>query len=145
MPTQISLQQTAVIIAVSTLKSITTISSLNFQNTDTNGKIMLRRSAISPFEEASSIFSPSRAQNPIRIDFFGDNVDSIRIFDPITQRSIETIETFTILPFRRFKQTNVCRFADQIPEGTRIIFYEPSTIAEELSSDFHKFAKTDFG
>ena len=29
---------------------------------------------------------------PFRIEFFGDEVDSIRTFDPITQRSIDTVK-----------------------------------------------------
>jgi len=33
-----------------------------------------------------------------RIEFFGDEVDSIRRYDPITQRSIEEIDTVDILP-----------------------------------------------
>lgn len=35
---------------------------------------------------------------PIRLDFFGDTVESIRTFDPITQRSIEQIQEAEIIP-----------------------------------------------
>ncbi len=35
---------------------------------------------------------------PVRLDFFGDTVESIRLFDPISQRSIQELEEFTILP-----------------------------------------------
>jgi transcription-repair coupling factor (superfamily II helicase) len=34
----------------------------------------------------------------IRIEFFGDEIDSIRRIDPVTQRSIERVSTATILP-----------------------------------------------
>ena len=37
---------------------------------------------------------------PARIDFFGDEVDSIRLFDPYTQRSTGTVDSITIPPAR---------------------------------------------
>ncbi len=40
------------------------------------------------------VFTPS-ADNPCRIEFFGDEVDSIREFDPMTQVSIEPLDTVT--------------------------------------------------
>ncbi len=36
--------------------------------------------------------------NPVRIEFFGDEVDSIRYFDPETQKSIEEINEIEIYP-----------------------------------------------
>ncbi|MGV1099281.1 transcription-repair coupling factor [Thiovibrio sp. JS02] len=35
---------------------------------------------------------------PVRLDFFGDTVESIRKFDPISQRSIEEVEEIVLLP-----------------------------------------------
>jgi transcription-repair coupling factor (superfamily II helicase) len=35
---------------------------------------------------------------PVRLDFFGDTVESIRFFDPISQRSLQELEEFAILP-----------------------------------------------
>lgn len=43
------------------------------------------------------IFSPG-ARGPVRIEFFGDDVDSIRIFDPDSQRSLERLESVRLLP-----------------------------------------------
>ncbi|MGH9386415.1 MAG: transcription-repair coupling factor [Vicinamibacterales bacterium] len=45
------------------------------------------------------IFSPGEAM-PIRIEFIGDTVESIRRFDPGTQRSVETLDQFEIVPAR---------------------------------------------
>jgi transcription-repair coupling factor (superfamily II helicase) len=45
------------------------------------------------------IFPPSEAM-PIRIEFVGDTVESIRRFDPGTQRSVETLDQFVIVPAR---------------------------------------------
>jgi transcription-repair coupling factor (superfamily II helicase) len=41
---------------------------------------------------------PMGATFPFRIDFFDNEIDSIRTFDPETQRSIEKINTINILP-----------------------------------------------
>ena len=38
------------------------------------------------------------AINPIRIEFFGDEIESIRYFDISSQNSIEEIESTTIVP-----------------------------------------------
>ncbi len=37
-------------------------------------------------------------QNPVRIDFFGNEIESIRQFDPATQRTLRIIDEFTISP-----------------------------------------------
>ena len=41
---------------------------------------------------------PSNEQQPYRIDFFGDEIESIRIFDPMSQRSIKNQDTLFIPP-----------------------------------------------
>lgn len=38
--------------------------------------------------------------NPLRVDFFGEQVDSMRFFDPLTQRSLEKVSTFKLFPRR---------------------------------------------
>ncbi len=139
MPAQESLQQTAVIIqARSEIDHddlITKLSKYRYQRKDyveEVGDFAVRGSIVDIFPESSA--------NPIRVDFFGDNVESIRIFDSITQRSVETIESFTLLPSRLTDKQNI-PFSRQVPEGTRIIFYEPGTIAKELAKDFDKLTK----
>lgn len=39
-------------------------------------------------------------KHPVRAEFFGDEIDSIRLFDEDTQRSFENLETFSFLPVR---------------------------------------------
>jgi transcription-repair coupling factor (superfamily II helicase) len=43
------------------------------------------------------VFPPNRLR-PVRIELFGDEIDSLRLFDPTTQRSDERIEHFTLAP-----------------------------------------------
>ncbi len=45
---------------------------------------------------------PPAANAPIRLDFFGDEVDSLRSFDPSTQRTTHAVETALITPAREF-------------------------------------------
>jgi transcription-repair coupling factor (superfamily II helicase) len=47
------------------------------------------------------VFPPS-APLPVRIDFFGDEIDSIRRFDPTDQRSTGRIDAVTLLPATEF-------------------------------------------
>ncbi len=65
------------------------------------------------------VFAPGTAE-PVRIDLFGDEIDSIRTFDPLNQRTSGAIENITLLPasefsvdpesIRRFRQGYVSRF-----------------------------------
>ncbi len=41
---------------------------------------------------------PMHLEFPVRIDFFGDEVDSIRTFDPASQRSVQVVESVFIPP-----------------------------------------------
>ena len=47
------------------------------------------------------VWSPD-AENPVRVEFFGDTVDSIRSFDAETQLSVEQLNTTSIAPMREF-------------------------------------------
>jgi transcription-repair coupling factor (superfamily II helicase) len=40
--------------------------------------------------------------NPVRLDFFGDEIETIRSFDPATQRTLEKLENILITPAREF-------------------------------------------
>ncbi len=41
---------------------------------------------------------PTNAPAPVRIELFGDEIDSLRLFDPASQRSDRRIKTFTLGP-----------------------------------------------
>jgi transcription-repair coupling factor (superfamily II helicase) len=44
----------------------------------------------------------SSADQPVRIEFFGDEIDTLRRFNPATQRTIGSIERLSISPAREF-------------------------------------------
>jgi len=54
------------------------------------------------FGRRGNIFDvfPAGEELPIRIEFIGDTVESVRRFDPGTQRSVETLDRFGIVPVR---------------------------------------------
>ncbi len=41
---------------------------------------------------------PSGMDHALRLDFFGDEIESVRSFDPADQRTIERVDGFTLLP-----------------------------------------------
>ena len=43
-------------------------------------------------------FFPPTEEHPIRIDFFGDEIDSIRSFSPSSQRSLQTLQEIMLAP-----------------------------------------------
>jgi transcription-repair coupling factor (superfamily II helicase) len=47
------------------------------------------------------VFPPS-APLPVRIEFFGDEIESLRAFDPTDQRSVEPIRELSLLPATEF-------------------------------------------
>jgi len=48
---------------------------------------------------------PTGSSDPYRIDFFDDEIDSIRTFDPESQRSIEDVGQIQLLPAHEFPTT----------------------------------------
>ncbi len=51
------------------------------------------------------IFPPTRPR-PVRLEFFGDTIDSIRTFDPSTQRSLNPLDALYVPPAREALPTN---------------------------------------
>ena len=47
------------------------------------------------------IFSTAHS-NPLRVEFLGDSIESIRLFDPTTQESIQRLKSAWILPAREY-------------------------------------------
>ena len=45
---------------------------------------------------------PSGQSLPVRVDLFDDEIESLRLFDPETQRSLETIDALNLLPARDY-------------------------------------------
>ncbi len=84
---------------------------------------------------------PVTANQPYRLDFFGDDLEEIREFDPVTQRSGATVETITLSASPRVKLgSSKTGLADYLTPGTHLVFIEPAALEEEFSS----FAREGF-
>ena len=75
------------------------------------------------------IFSPSE-ENPIRIELWGDEVDSIRYFEVDSQRSVENIEDIVIYPASEYLLD-----ADTIKAGLSKIEKEKEEQVKKLRSE----------
>ena len=77
---------------------------------------------------------PLTEECPCRVEFFGDEIESIRFFDESSQRSIEQCESIEILPATEYvlSQARIRRGIDKIDEET-----------EKVASVFKKNFKTE--
>lgn len=85
------------------------------------------------------VFSFSN-DNPYRIEFFGNEVDSIRTFDVETQLSIEKKKKITIIPNveNKFFQENRESFLDYINEKTVLLLQGTEMLLTKLDKLFDK-------
>ena len=83
---------------------------------------------------------PLTTENPIRIEFWGDEIDSIRIFDVESQRTIEPIKEINILPAEEFLVSN--EELDRI--GNKILERYPNAISDvEIIKNGNYLSKID--
>jgi transcription-repair coupling factor (superfamily II helicase) len=77
------------------------------------------------------VFSPVHA-SPARLEFFGDDVESIRLFDPTTQRSTGTLDELVVLPLAAVPETpdNPTRLLQYVPAGAPVVLDAPALLDE---------------
>ena len=85
------------------------------------------------------VFSFSN-DNPYRIEFFGNEVDSIRTFDVETQLSIETKNKISIIPNveNKFSDEKRESFLDYINDKTVLYIQNTESILNQLDTLFEK-------
>ncbi len=82
---------------------------------------------------------PFTASEPIRIELFGDEIDSIRTFDILTQRSKQKLENLVVgstdemrlLVSTWRRSGDLHSLAEFLPEASRILWDRPELIEEE--------------
>ena len=89
------------------------LAALGYQRSDTvaeHGEFAVRGSLIDLF--------PSGEPTALRLDFFGDEIESMRRFDPIDQRTIGPAKAFTLMPASEalLDQANIRRFRERYRE-----------------------------
>lgn len=70
------------------------------------------------------IFSPSDIF-PIRLEFFDDDIESIRTFQPETQKSLERLDEVLIEATSARTEIDILRF---LPADTRILYFDPKEL-----------------
>ncbi|WP_332402275.1 transcription-repair coupling factor [Vibrio metschnikovii] len=78
---------------------------------------------------------PMGSDSPYRIDFFDDEIDTIRIFDPENQRSIQQIDQIRLLPAHEFPTT------EQAIEAFRARFRQRFDARREPESIYMQVSK----
>jgi transcription-repair coupling factor (superfamily II helicase) len=78
---------------------------------------------------------PVTANRPYRLDFFGDEIEGIRAFDPVTQRSAEPVAAITLSASPRLKLADsTTGIADYLSPQTQLVFIEPAALEEEFNA-----------
>ncbi len=81
------------------------------------------------------IFLPSH-ENPVRLDFFGDTLESIRTFDMTTQVSSDKLETVTIYPRKELVllQSEKKKLLEKLKKSAAEKMDLPDAIIEQIGS-----------
>ncbi|MHB1558070.1 MAG: transcription-repair coupling factor [Isosphaeraceae bacterium] len=77
---------------------------------------------------------PTDSPDPVRIEFFGDEVESIRPFDAESQRSLDRWTSVPLTAALAFDERDKSRFghpADFFPEGAWVFLLEPNDLRDE--------------
>ena len=99
------------------------------------GQIALRGGIIDVFSFTNDI--------PYRIEFVGDEVGSLRTFDPATQRSVDKLDHITIVPNVQDRALVETRetFLDFIPRYTILWLNDAGFAADRIGTEFEKAVK----
>ena len=57
---------------------------------------------------------------PARLDFFGDEIETIRRFDPASQRTVEKLDSVLITPAREFLQPDLSNLSDYLDQSDQL-------------------------
>ncbi|PYO51672.1 MAG: hypothetical protein DMD84_12190, partial [Candidatus Rokuibacteriota bacterium] len=82
------------------------------------------------------VFSPMHP-SPARLEFDGDDIESIRLFDPTTQRSTGSLDELLVLPLVAVPETadaGATRLLQYLPAGAPVIVDAPRLL-DETSED----------
>ena len=81
---------------------------------------------------------PSVDLLPVRIELFGNQIDSLRCFDPATQRSQERVDSVTVTPAREALPRHGPRIAERVAE--QLVSYRMADERAELEAHYEGLA-----
>ncbi|HWR40083.1 MAG TPA: transcription-repair coupling factor [Patescibacteria group bacterium] len=71
---------------------------------------------------------------PLRLELFGDEIDSLREFDAGTQRSIREVEQADVMPLAEPEHSGtLVPFLSYLPVGGAVVWDEPARIREQMN------------
>jgi transcription-repair coupling factor (superfamily II helicase) len=88
----------------------------------------------------ADIFSYA-STHPCRLDFFGDEVESIRIFDTDSQRSLEKVKKVAVIPniqWETERGEKRISFLEYIPPGTILWVDHPEVLTDQIETLYHR-------
>ncbi len=80
---------------------------------------------------------PPLARHPLRVEFLGDSIETMRSFDPASQRSLDACEELMVVPMRFFSAARLqaaWRTIEEALEAGDISHREQQRIIEDLKS-----------
>jgi transcription-repair coupling factor (superfamily II helicase) len=100
---------------------------------DEHGEFCLRGGILDVF--------PAGEAMPLRLEFVGDTVESIRHFDAGTQRSVDAVDQFALVPVRDFSMTataglgDAASLIDYLPRA-QVVVDEPEDVRTQIEQVF---------
>ena len=88
----------------------------------------------------ADIFSYA-STHPCRLDFFGDEVESIRIFDTDSQRSLEKVKKVAVIPniqWETERGEKRISFLEYIPPGTILWVDHPEVLTDQIETLYRR-------
>ena len=93
-------------------------------------------SKVGEFSHRGSIIDIHQIQyeHPVRIDFFDDEIDSIRVFNAQTQRSIKTLQQITLIPFKEliWSTDEMDKIQKEVAAKARSLNLSPTAFTEVM-------------
>ncbi len=88
---------------------------------------------------------PPDSPDPVRLEFFGDELESIRLFAAQSQRSLEKKKSVTIVGIggEAHGRTSVGNLTDYLPPGAWIVLIEPGDLKEQGKHFFERVANPE--
>jgi len=75
---------------------------------------------------------PPTSELPARIEFLGNTIESMRLFDPVSQRSLEPIDSIAVCPAAELSMPNTDSLLDFLPPDCLLILDEPANIEQAM-------------
>jgi transcription-repair coupling factor (superfamily II helicase) len=111
------------------------LSGLGFQKDDyvrTRGEYSVRGGILDVF--------PYAGDDPLRIEFLGDTVESIRLFDPLSQRSIRDLSVAVIVPdlLSSSNEADSATLLDYAPRNGIVVLDDPDRMKNEQAEEWSR-------